>query len=228
MTRDGHENRGAFSTTSYLMIQEPEMLFDGEADASTLVILAHGTGAPMDSPFLSFFARQLAHHDCLVARFEFPYMAARRQSAERLDPDHEPRLRQTWRAAIRSFRGKQVIIGGKSMGARIASQIADEADVAGLICLGYPFYPPGEPERIRTKHLTNIKTPTLIVQGTRDEFGEQEEVVGYSLSECVKLHWLEDGDHGFKPRRVSGRSQQQNWMEAVHAINRFRSALPSA
>jgi predicted alpha/beta-hydrolase family hydrolase len=89
----------------------------------------------------------------------------------------------------------------------MAILIADEQAVAGLICLGYPFHPPDKPERLRTVHLQEIKTPTLICQGSRDPFGSREEVLGHTLSPAIRIHWLEDGDHGFKPRKVSGRTE---------------------
>src|ERR1700751_5530940 len=107
------------------------------------------------------------------------------------------------------------------MGGRIASMIADEAQVAGLVCLGYPFHPVGKPDRLRVEHLGTIRTPTLILQGTRDPFGRQAEVKGYPLAQSVEVHWLEDGEHSFAPRRASGRTEPQNWQEAIEAIASF-------
>ena len=97
----------------------------------------------------------------------------------------------------------------------------DEAEVDGLVCLGYPFHPVGKPERLRTEHLKDITTPTLIVQGTRDPFGKSEEVATYELAKRIRLHWLEDGDHSLKPRKSSGRTEEQNWQEGVDAIADF-------
>ncbi|MGO4839973.1 alpha/beta family hydrolase, partial [Rhizobiaceae sp. 2RAB30] len=102
-----------------------------------------------------------------------------------------------------------LIIGGKSMGGRVASMVADELHatgrIAGLLCLGYPFHPPAKPEQLRTKHLADLRTPTLIGQGSRDEFGTRDEVAGYKLSDSIEILWLEDGDHDLKPRKaVSG------------------------
>jgi predicted alpha/beta-hydrolase family hydrolase len=95
------------------------------------------------------------------------------------------------------------------MGGRVASMVADgtydAGRIAGLVCLGYPFHPPGKPDQLRTKHLVGLKTPALICQGTRDEFGTREEVSGYELSPAIELVWLEDGDHDLKPRKaISG------------------------
>jgi predicted alpha/beta-hydrolase family hydrolase len=120
----------------------------------------------------------------------------------------------------------RLVIGGKSMGGRIASLVADAAGVAGLICLGYPFHPVGKPDHLRVEHLQKIKTPTLIVQGERDPFGGQEEVAAYKLSPAIRLAWAEDGDHSFKPRRTSGRAEPQNWEAALGEVVTFLEALP--
>jgi predicted alpha/beta-hydrolase family hydrolase len=135
-------------------------------------------------------------------------------------------LWETWLKVVEGLGRESLVIGGKSMGGRIASLIADEAGVAGLVCLGYPFHPTGKPDRLRVEHLGSIKTPTLILQGERDPFGSREEVAGYKLSPVVRVAWVEDGDHSFKPRKTSGRSQQQNWDTALEEIELFLEALP--
>lgn len=202
-----------------------DFLFDGPADAATTLVLAHGAGAPMDSSFMAFFAGELAARGLRVARFEFPYMAARRMDGRRRGPDRPAVLLATWLDAIgRLDDPGRLIIGGKSMGGRIASMVADEAGVRGLVCLGYPFHPPGRPTALRTAHLSAIGTPTLIVQGTRDPLGGPDEVAGYALSTTIHLHWIEDGDHDLTPRKRSGRTQVENWQEAVAAVARFASA----
>jgi hypothetical protein len=99
--------------------------------------------------------------------------------------------------------------------------IADEVGAAGVLCLGYPFHPPGKPERLRTAHLETLKTPTLIVQGTRDRLGNEEEVETYSLSPSIELAWIGDGDHSFKPRKKSGRTVEQNLAAATGAAVEF-------
>ncbi len=185
---------------------------------SPTVVLAHGAGAGMDTPFMNFFAQALAKHNLRVVRFEFPYMARRRQAGKGGPPDREPVLRQTWLQVIQKLGRDRLLIGGKSMGGRIASLVADEAEVAGLVCLGYPFHPVGKPKQLRTEHLKMIRTPTLILQGERDPFGNRDEVPGYQLAPTVRIHWLEDGDHDLKPRKSSGRTQEQNWGEALGAI----------
>jgi predicted alpha/beta-hydrolase family hydrolase len=179
----------------------------------------------MDAPFMNYFAEGLAEQGFRVARFEFPYMAQRRTSSKRRPPDREPALREAWLYVIAAVRPERLVIGGKSMGGRIASLIADEADAAGLVCLGYPFHPTGKPGQLRTEHLSHIQTPTLILQGERDPFGSRDEVATYELSAQVRIHWLADGDHSFKPRKYSGRTEEQSWREAVEEIGAFVSSL---
>jgi uncharacterized protein len=199
----------------------PNLLIDGPRRAAQTIILAHGAGAAMDTDFMNFFAQGLAEHGLRVVRFEFPYMAERRVTGKSRPPDREPVLRETWLRVIESVKAENVFIGGKSMGGRIASLVAEEADVAGLVCLGYPFHPTGKPDQLRVEHLKTIKTQTLIVQGERDPFGTREEVAGYKLSKHVRVHWLADGDHSFKPRKSSGRTEEQNWAEGVESIFNF-------
>lgn len=107
------------------------------------------------------------------------------------------------------------------MGGRIASMIADHCGVAGVVCLGYPFHPPGKPEKLRIAHLQSLRTPTLIVQGTRDPFGKPGEVRSYGLSPAIELVWVPDGDHSFAPRKKSGRTDERNLDEAAEAIIAF-------
>jgi uncharacterized protein len=182
-----------------------KFLFDGPENAGATILLAHGAGAPMDSASMTKLAATLAGAGFRVARFEFAYMAARRSGSRRPPPKGET-LVPEYRAAVAALgaRGK-LIIGGKSMGGRVASMIADERQAAGLLCLGYPFHPVGKPAQLRTAHLAQLKTPTLIVQGTRDPFGTPDEVAAYELSQAIEILWLEDGDHDLRPRKaVSG------------------------
>lgn len=208
------------------MAGPPDLLFDGPVDSPHTVILAHGAGAPMDSAFMQRLAGELAERGKRIVRFEFPYMRRRRESGRRLPPDRLPVLQQHWRSTIeRVGPAADLFIGGKSMGGRIASTIADEAGVRGLICLGYPFHPPGRPERLRVAHLAGLRTPTLVLQGTRDALGRPEEIETYRLSPAIRLHYLEDGDHSFKPRVRSGRTQEQHMIEAAERICAFIDGL---
>lgn len=200
----------------------PPFICNGEPEAQRLFIFAHGAGAPMDSPFMEQFAEGLALLGIRVVRFEFPYMHKRRLSGTKRPPDRQAVLLETWQAVIEEFQeAPGLVIGGKSMGGRMASLLADETPAQGLVCLGYPFHPPGKPEKTRVEHLKTLATPALVVQGTRDALGKQEEVAAYDLSPSILLHWLEDGDHSFKPRKSSGRTESQNWQEGIEAVAQF-------
>lgn len=199
-----------------------EILWEGAQAAEVQVILAHGAGAPMDSPFMNQFAEGLADFGIRVARFEFPYMHQRRLHGSKRPPDRQAILLETWRAILKEFQeGCPLVIGGKSMGGRMASLIADDSPIQGLLCLGYPFHPPRKPEKTRVAHLKMLKTPTLILQGTRDALGNQAEVSQYELSESITIHWLEDGDHSFKPRKASGRTETENLKEGLAMAANF-------
>jgi len=197
-------------------------LVNGSRDAPMTLVLAHGAGAPMDSAFMNIVAEAIAGKDVRVVRFEFPYMAARRSTGKRGAPDREPILLDSWRSVIAKLGDPaRLVIGGKSMGGRIASMVADEAGVASLVCLGYPFHPPGNPARTRVKHLENLRTPTLILQGTRDSFGLPEDVANYRLSKKIRIVWIESGDHSFKPLARSGRTEAQNLATAIAEVQHF-------
>jgi len=199
----------------------PDFLFDGPKTAKLTLILAHGAGAPMDNAFLETFAKGVAKAGIRVARFEFPYMAARRKDGKKRPPDSASKLLDAFRAAAHVFKGKRFAIGGKSMGGRIASMVADEVGATALVCLGYPFHPPGNPKKSRTEHLYALKTPTLIVQGTRDPFGKPNEVKAFALPKRIRIRWIEDGEHSFKPTRASGRTEAQALAEAIDAAVTF-------
>ena len=208
-------------------MQTPEFHESGPKNAARTIVLAHGSGIGIQSPFMTAFADGLADIGFGVVRFEFPYMTKVRQSGRRRPPDRAPILVQSWHAIVDEFSTRNLIIGGKSLGGRIASLVADEVSVDGLICLGYPFHPPGKATTSkRTKHLAELRTPTLICQGAHDPFGAVAEVESYTLSPNITLHWLEDGDHNFQPRKSSGMTEEANWRSAINAIANFADHLP--
>lgn len=204
-----------------------EFIFNGPKSAAITVVLAHGAGAAMDSPFMEKIAAGIAKAGGIrVARFEFPYMRRRRETGKGGAPDPGPVLMQSWRETIEKLGGgSKVVIGGKSMGGRIASMVADDAGVRGLVCLGYPFHPPGKPEKTRTKHLEKLRTPALIIQGERDSFGLPEDVAKYKLSRSIRIEWMPDGDHSLKPRVSSGDTEAENLSAAIALIVKFISSL---
>lgn len=175
-------------------------LTDGPANAQRTFVFAHGAGGAMDTPFMNDVAAMIAARGIRVVRFEFPYMAARRTTGKKRAPDREPVLLDSWREAAAELDVKTLAIGGKSMGGRMASLVADELGVRALVCFGYPFHPPGQPQKLRTAHLEALKTPTLILQGERDPFGTPADVATYSLSKKIRVEWFAGGDHSLKPK----------------------------
>ncbi len=190
------------------------------------LLLTHGASEQVDSAFLTAMAEGLAECGVCTARFEFDYLAQVRHGASRRPPPKMPVLEEEFRVRIAAHpSARPLFIGGKSMGGRVASLVADEVFssglIAGIVCLGYPFHPVGKPEKLRTAHLRELTAPALICQGTRDPFGTTEDVTGYELSDQIKIEWLEDGDHGFKPRKRSGVTLEQNMAQAIAATARF-------
>jgi len=190
------------------------------------LVLAHGAGAPQTSPFMVAFAEALAARGLDTATFNFPYMEARRRV-----PDRGPVLEACYAAVVGRLAAhpglehNRLVIGGKSMGGRIASQMAArDADasrlVAGLVFLGYPLHPPGKPDRPRTTHLPSIVQPMLCVQGERDPFGTPDELrpVFDGLPADVELVVVEGGDHSFKVPKKQGVAQADVYRRVQDAI----------
>jgi predicted alpha/beta-hydrolase family hydrolase len=207
-----------------------EILWDTPAEYTTTLVLGHGAGAAMDSAGMNDAARVIASRGIRVARFEFAYMAGRRVGVRKPPPRTETLIGEYRDALAQVATGEPesapVFIGGRSMGGRVASMLADEAfaagTVRGLVCLGYPFHPPGKPDQLRTAHLENLECPALIVQGTRDEFGTRDEVTNYPLSPAISMFWLEDGDHGLRPRKaISGFTYAQHLETMADVVANF-------
>lgn len=198
----------------------------GPPSAGATVLLAPGAGGTSDSPWMDQFCELLADRAVRTARFEFGYTIARRSGGRSSQPSAEAVVGE-YLEAVAAIREASVrlIIGGKSFGGRVATLVGqklfDRGTIAGVVCLGYPFHPPGRPDRLRTAHLGETTVPILICQGTRDTFGGAEEVTGYRLSPTISFRWLEDGDHSFRPRIASGRSQSDNLAEAADAVAGF-------
>jgi predicted alpha/beta-hydrolase family hydrolase len=204
-----------------LEIDEPE-----GRHAPLSIVLAHGAGSTMDSAFMEHVAYALAAESYRVIRFEFPYMQEFRRTGRRTRPDPPNVLMDTWASVVGQLGSPaKLVIGGKSMGGRIASMVADRLGVKGLVCLGYPFHPPGNSSALRVAHLEKLQTPTLILQGTRDSLGSRTEIAGYRLSPAIRIVYLEDGDHSFKPRKSSGRTYEENLEQAVKEMVAFCHSL---
>jgi predicted alpha/beta-hydrolase family hydrolase len=183
-------------------VPDMDYLNDGPAKAKHTFLFAHGAGGAMDTPFMNIVAKALGERGIRVVRFEFPYMAARRTSSKKGGaPDRQPVLLDTFKQVVEDHGGgAKVVVGGKSMGGRMASMIADEVGARGLLVFGYPFHPPGKPQQTRTAHLEQLRTPSLILQGTRDAFGTKADVATYTLSPAIRVEWMEGGDHSLKGR----------------------------
>ncbi len=200
---------------------------------SPLVLLAHGAGAPMDSPFLQSLSDLLIDRDITVARFEFDYMARRRRGEGRKPPSRMPDLMVEYVQAIDALRqhlpDSPIVIGGKSMGGRVASMIADQTFEQGLIkgcvCLGYPLHPHSKPEQLRTAHLHDVRCPLLMVQGVRDALGSRDELLSQRLSHKISYDWIADGDHDLRPRKSSGLTQAENLVAAADAVAAFVTSV---
>ena len=208
-------------------------LIDGSDASGTTVLLAHGAGAPMDSPWMTAVAEGLAASGLRIVRFEFPYMQRARELGRRCGPDRLPKLLEAYQQEVEREHQRNpegmLVIGGKSLGGRIASLLVDErAEVHACLCLGYPFHPPGKPDSLRTGHLETMASPCLILQGERDSFGKRGEVEQYPLSPSIELSWLPSGDHSFKPTKSSGVSEAENIAAAVDQCQRFIQRLGGA
>ena len=203
---------------------------DGPDQAAAVLILAHGAGAGADSEFMQWFAQSLAGvelaNGLAVCRFDFPYMTACRSTGTKHPPDSAAVLIKTWHQVISLFRQSStqprwLFIGGKSMGGRIASMVVEAKKVDDIVCLGYPFHPPGKPDTLRTKHLEGLNIPMLICQGERDVFGHRAESDSWRLSHSIQFSWLTAGDHSFKPRKKSGLTEAENRTTAYQSIVEF-------
>ncbi|MEH6453755.1 MAG: alpha/beta family hydrolase [Psychromonas sp.] len=202
-----------------------DVIFNGPKDGP-LFVFSHGAGAPLSSDFMEKVSLGLAEQGIRVARFNFNYMQIRVDTGSRRPPERAPKLIEQFNHVIAQL-DSPMVIGGKSMGGRMASLVAAElisgtdSPIKGIACLGFPFHPAGKPEKLRTEHFPSITQDTLIIQGDRDKLGSKEEVAGYGLPETIQWLWLEDGDHDLKPRVKSGFSHQQHLTKAIDTLATF-------
>lgn len=198
-----------------------DYLIDGDKD-QPIFVFAHGAGAGMDHEFMASVAKGLAKKGIQVIRFNFPYMVKRAEDGKKRPPDRAPKLLEAYQQVISEYaKDNAIVIGGKSMGGRMASLLAGEENVAAVACLGFPFHPPGKPENYKGDHLASVSKPLLILQGERDTFGKREEFSEFALSESVQVEFLPDGDHSFKPRKKSGFTEQGNIDLTVQRLATF-------
>lgn len=198
----------------------------GDGSAGRLLI-AHGAGAGQHSLYMSRLRDALAEQGVQTLAVEFSYMQRAQLEGRRIPPppiDHLVEELSRWCDILTHPQGGTLWLGGKSLGGRVASLLATRERAAGLVLCGYPFHPPRKPEKLRLAHWPRIACPTLVVQGSRDPFGSRDEVAHYELAGQRQLHWLEDGDHDWKPRRRSGRTQAELIEDGAAVIATFMKA----
>ena len=204
---------------------------DKKNRAGLTIILGHGAGANQTSGFMRMFAKGLTARGLDVMTFNFVYMEQGRSV-----PDQKPKLEACFRAVIntslkhKKLKNNRLVVGGKSMGGRIASQVVagEEIDeVAGLVFLGYPLHPPGQSTKLRVEHLERVRKPMLFVQGTRDALGTPEEIHPYikDLKPAAKIFPIEGGDHSFKAPKKFGSPQEKIYEDAMNEIDRWSRSL---
>jgi len=184
-----------------------------EQPAIAQFIFAHGAGAGSDSDFMQHMAKLISAQGVDVGLFDFEYMKIAKQTNKRRPPERAPKLITYYEQVLTNAQPDlPLFIGGKSMGGRMASMLAcsTEQSLSGVIAFGYPFHPPGRPEKLRTEHFADIVCPFLVLQGERDTFGTREELLTMKMPKQPLFTWLSDGDHSLKPRKKSGVTEQQN------------------
>jgi predicted alpha/beta-hydrolase family hydrolase len=207
------------------------LIYEAGSSSRAVFVLAHGAGAGQRSPFVVSFAQALAALGIDVVTFNFLYMEQRRHL-----PDRAPQLEACYRAVLEAIHQKRgtapfsLFIGGKSMGGRIATQVAaadPEAPIAGLVLLGYPLHPPGQPERLRDAHLPAVKRPMLFIQGSRDAFGTPAELepILAALSPRPMLRVIERGDHSFKRPGRDAQAQAAIFDEVQRTMVEWMTAI---
>ncbi|WP_349342988.1 alpha/beta family hydrolase [Marinobacter sp. MMG032] len=199
-----------------------------ESHSKVVLILAHGAGAPADSTFMEELSAALEREGIGTIRFEFPYMQKRRQDGKKRPPDREPILLEYFSGVIDRVRaelgsGSLILVGGKSMGGRMASILASRReDIDGVICFGYPFHPPGKLDRWRTAHFRDLNCPILVLQGTRDPFGKPDELADHQRDlEAIDLRWLEGGNHDFQTLKSQPQTQSELIAQAARETRIF-------
>jgi len=210
-----------------------DFIFNGPIEGP-LFVFTHGAGAPVDSDFMNRIALGLANEGIRVARFNFDYMQQRIDTGSRRPPERAPKLITQFALRLSQFE-QPLVIGGKSMGGRMASLLSAEmthqelsadviplnSDIKGIACLGFPFHPANKPESLRTAHFQHIPVPIFIAQGERDKLGSKLDIASYSLKKDIDWLWLEDGDHDLKPRVKSGFTHQAHLDKTIKTMALF-------
>jgi len=185
------------------------------------LLLAHGSGAPWDSPFMEQAATTLAQQGLEVSRFQFEFL----KGGGRRPPAPFGRLQEEMRQIYRGWLASPPhFLGGKSLGGRVALSLAHELPAEGLILLGYPFHPPGKLKKTRLQGFASLRLRTLILQGDKDPFGRPAEVLSYDLPDCVEIHWLAGADHDFRATQ----RYPETWSQVASRVDRWMANKDSA
>jgi hypothetical protein len=202
-------------------MQKINFIINGKKSSKHTIILAHSAGESMSSEFMNYFSENLSDIGFYCIRFQFPFMTKQVKEEKKYPPDKLQILVNTWNSVLKIFDRKKIIIGGKSMGGRVATLIADSQNVNGVIALGYPFISTTGNIKNRIEHLKNIKTPTLICQGENDKLGKKEFIDKLQLSKNIKLHWIKESNHSLVPLKRSGKTSKECWNECIIEIKNF-------
>ena len=201
-----------------------EWVRSSQQPAIAQFIFAHGAGAGSDSEFMQIMAKQLSEYGIDVGLFDFEYMQIAKQTNKRRPPERAPKLLTYFEHIVtQADANLPLFIGGKSMGGRMASMLACSTShpVLGVLAFGYPFHPPGKPEKLRTDHFADIPCPFLVLQGERDTFGNQQELADLKMINPPEIKFLKDGDHSLKPRKKSGITEEENLQQAADYAAKF-------
>lgn len=201
-------------------MRSERILFDGQ-NYEPVIVFAHGAGAGPDSPFMQTISAHLVAQQIAVMRFEFPYWTQVRAQGKRRPPNPQPVLQQCMQEVAASLGSRPLWLMGKSMGARVAFQVADKVGAQGAIGLGFPFHPPAKKDKTRTHELDNECAKNLLLHGTRDPFGRQDWVEQQVLPANLELNWVAEGDHDLVPKKATGISAQQSWQHIASSIATF-------
>lgn len=197
-----------------------ELHWSGQSNDIT-VVFAHGAGAGPESDFMRSMAENLVEQGLAVLRFEFPYWTNVRIQGKKRPPNPQPVLQECMRDLVRSLDRRPIWLMGKSMGARVAFQVADDVNAVGTVGLGFPFHPPGKPEKTRTHELFNERTANLIVQGVKDPFGKQDWVQQQELPDNLHLHWIAAANHDLIPNKSAQIDTKQSWRDSAAYVAQF-------
>jgi predicted alpha/beta-hydrolase family hydrolase len=201
--------------------------------ADRAVLLAHGAGSDKDAPVLRSVASTLADARVPSLRFDYPYRVAKKRS-----PDRPPVLERATRDAAAELAkrsglpAERLVLGGRSMGGRYCSMVVGDEELPvpalGLLLLGYPLHPAGQPDRLRVEHFARLRVPCLFVSGTRDSLATQRGLTkaAKKIKGTVSFHWLDSADHGYRPLKSSGRSLQDVVAEVAEASAKWVLSLP--